>query len=92
MLYGRRKFRAVRFAQGATVRLLEKIKEEEEAIKDEEIKHMSGEDEGQNLGLEFAQRMLSKIKEDYEIALKAKVAAETEWRTSMAQLTCGKTL
>ena len=82
----KQKLRAVRFAMSSSMKLLEKIREEEDAIKDEQLEQVNNDGE-ENLGLQFAQKLLSNLRKDYEVALKAKTVAETEWRNAMIKLT-----
>merc|ERR1711871_772249 len=83
----KRKLRAVRFAMSSSMKLLEKIRVEEDAIKDEQLEQVNNGDNEENLGLQFAEKLLSHLRKDYEVALKAKRVAETEWRDAMIKLT-----
>merc|ERR1711871_1127193 len=83
----KRKLRAVRFAMSSSMKLLEKIRVEEDAIKDEQLEQVNNGDNEENLGLQFAEKLLSHLRKDYEVALKAKRVAETEWRDALIKLT-----
>ena len=48
---------------------------------------MNNGDNEENLGAQFAEKLLSHLRKDYEVALKAKRVAETEWRDAMIKLT-----